>query len=144
MKRHLSMYVKNDMFGGINLPPKTNKRYYSRIRAIRNQMFFERQKLKKSLIDQEALQEKVDEWKRENPTTSIYFRSKCSSSTDDNTEETSECEKSVKRKLKSSQKVFCLCIRSLGKNDYYYTIGTSWYSWMLHIEEHVTLCRYSF
>ena len=125
MKRYLSMYVKNDMFGGINLPPKTNKRYYSRIRAIRNQIFFERQKLKKSLIDQEALKEKVDEWKRENPTTSIYFRPKCSSSTDDNTEETSECETSIKRKLKSSQKVFCLFIRSLGKKDYYYTMGTS-------------------
>ena len=104
MKRHLSMYVKNDMFGGINLPPKTNKRYYPRIRAIRNHIFFERQKLKKSLIDQEASQKKVDEWKRENPTTSIYFRPKCSSSTDDNTDETSECETSVKRKSKSSQK----------------------------------------
>ena len=65
MKRHLPMYVKSDMFGGINLPPKTNKRYYPQIRAIRDHIFFERQKLKKSLIDQEALQEKVDEWKPE-------------------------------------------------------------------------------
>ena len=103
MKRHLSMYVKNDMFGGINLPPKTNKRYYPRIRAIRNHIFFERQKLKKSLIDQEALLEKVDEWKRENPTNSIYFRPKCSSSTGDKTDENSECETNVKRKSKSSQ-----------------------------------------
>ena len=103
MKRHLSMYVKNDMFGGINLPPKTNKRYYPRIRAIRNHIFFERKKLKKSLIDQEALLEKVDEWKRENPTNSIYFRPKCSSSTGDKTDENSECETNVKRKSKSSQ-----------------------------------------
>ena len=36
-KRHLSMYVKNDM--GINLPPKTDKRYYPRIRAILNHIF---------------------------------------------------------------------------------------------------------
>ena len=91
------------MFGGINLPPKTNKRYYPRIRAIRNHIFFERQKLKKSLIDQEALLEKVDEWKRENPTNSIYFRPKCSSSTGDKTDENSECETNVKRKSKSSQ-----------------------------------------
>ena len=62
MKRHLSMYVKNDMSGGINLPPKTNKRYYPRIRVIRNHKCFERQEWKKSLIDQEALLEKVDEW----------------------------------------------------------------------------------
>ena len=40
------------MFGGINLPPKTNKRYYPRIWTICNLIFFERQKLKKSLIDQ--------------------------------------------------------------------------------------------
>ena len=59
MKRHLSMYVKKDMFGGVNLPPKTNKIYYPRIRAIRNHMLFERPKLKKSLIDKEALNEKV-------------------------------------------------------------------------------------
>ena len=59
--------------------------------------------MKKSLIDQEALQEKVDEWKQKNPTTSIYFQPKCSSSTGDNTDENSECETSVKRKSKSSQ-----------------------------------------
>ena len=53
------MYVKKDMFGGVNLPPKTNKIYYPRIQAIRNHMFFERPKLKKSLIDKEALNEKV-------------------------------------------------------------------------------------
>ena len=33
--------------------------------------FLRDKKLKKSLIDQEALLEKVDEWKRENPTNSI-------------------------------------------------------------------------
>ena len=32
--------------------------------------FLRDKKLKKSLIDQEALLEKVDEWKRENPTNS--------------------------------------------------------------------------
>ena len=47
MKRHLSMYVKNDMFGGINIPPKTNKRHYRRIRAIHNHIFFEGQKIEK-------------------------------------------------------------------------------------------------
>ena len=41
MKRHLSMCLKNEIFGGINLPLKTNKRYYPRIRAIRNQKFLE-------------------------------------------------------------------------------------------------------
>ena len=91
------------MFEGINLPPKTSKRYYTRIRVIRNHIFFERQKLKKSLIDQEVLQEKVDEWRRENPTTSIYFLPKCSSSADDSTVKNSECETNVKQKLKSSQ-----------------------------------------
>ena len=33
--------------------------------------FLRDKKLKKSLIDQEALLEKVDEWKQENPTNSI-------------------------------------------------------------------------
>ena len=103
VKRHLSVYVKNDIFGGINLRPRTNKRYYPQIWAIHNHVFFKRQKLKKSLINQEALQEIVDEWKRENPTTSIYFQPKCSSSTDDNTDKNSECETNVKRKSKSSQ-----------------------------------------
>ena len=53
------------------------------------------------MIDQEAFLEKVEEWKRENPTTSIYFRPKCSSK-DNNTDKKSECETKVKRKSKSS------------------------------------------
>ena len=47
MKCHLSMYVKNDTSGEIKIPPKTNKRHYRRIRAIRNHIFFERQKTEK-------------------------------------------------------------------------------------------------
>ena len=45
----------------------------------------------------------MDEWKRENRTTSIYFRPKYSSSIDDNTSENSKCETNVKQKSKSSQ-----------------------------------------
>ena len=54
------------------------------------------------MIDQEAFLEKVEEWKPENPTASIYFRPK-GSSKDNNTDKKSECETKVKRKSKSSQ-----------------------------------------
>ena len=93
--------------------------------------------MKKSLIDQEAFQEKMGEWKRENPTTSIYFRPICSSK-DNNSD--SECETKLKRKSKSSQNSLSVLSKTLGKKGYYYAIGTSWYSWILHIAQRVTPC----
>ena len=39
-------------------------------------MIHARRKLCHSLIDQECLQNKTKQWKKENPTTKIYFRPK--------------------------------------------------------------------
>ena len=30
IKRHLTFYIKNDIFSGTELPPKTNRRFYPR------------------------------------------------------------------------------------------------------------------
>ena len=102
MKRHLSMYVKNDMFGGINIPPKTNKRHYRRIRAIHNHIFFERQKIEK-VSDWPRSVTRKSGWMETRKSNQQYFRSKCSSSTGDNTDKNLEGEINVKRKSKSSQ-----------------------------------------
>ena len=144
VKRHLSVYVKNDIFGGINLRPRTNKRYYPQTWAIHNHVFFKRQKLKKSLINQEALQEIVDEWKRENPTTSIYFQPKCSSSTDDNTDKNSECETNVKRKSKSSQNSLLFVYQEPWQKRLLLHYGIKLVLLDATCQTTVTLCRYSF
>ena len=75
------MFFNTDISEGINLPAKTKKIYY--LRAIRNNILFERQKLKKPMIEQEVLQENVDEGKPENPKYSFLI--KCNS-TDNNTD----------------------------------------------------------
>ena len=73
------------------------------------------------MIDQEAFLEKVEEWKRENPTTSIYFRPKCSSQ-DNNTDKKSECETKVKTNQNLHKIVLCLFIKSNCKRGYYHCV----------------------
>ena len=33
-KRHLTFYIKNNIFSGAELPPKTNRRFYPRTKTI--------------------------------------------------------------------------------------------------------------
>ena len=82
MRRHLKIFVKNEIFGEKNLPNATNFRYYPRPKTIRNHMVHSKRKLLYSMIDQECLAKKVDEWRREDPSRNIYFRPKASSSGD--------------------------------------------------------------
>ena len=76
MKRLSKITLTNDIFRNGSLPEPSNKRFYPRKATIRNHMIHARRKLCHSLIDQECLQNKVEQWKKENPTTNIYFRPK--------------------------------------------------------------------
>lgn len=76
MRRHLKVIVKRELFQEESLPPKTNKRYFPRPKTIRNHMVKATRKLRRSLIDQECLVDKIDQWRQEDPATKIYFRPK--------------------------------------------------------------------
>ena len=76
MKRLLRITLTNDIFRNESLPEPSNKRFYPRKATIHNHIIHARRKLRHSLINQECLQHKTEQWKKENPTANIYFRPK--------------------------------------------------------------------
>ncbi|XP_066932038.1 uncharacterized protein [Clytia hemisphaerica] len=75
MKRLIKLVVA-DMFGKENLPPSNSRRFYPSIPIIRSKMDKSKQKLRYSMIDQECLQQKIDEWKKANPSLNTFYRPK--------------------------------------------------------------------
>eukprot|EP00795_Rhopilema_esculentum_P008951 gene8951-16584_t len=76
MRRQLRITVTHELFGGVDIATLSNRRYFPRPRTIRSHMVHAKRRLRHSLIDQECLQEKVNQWKKEQPKSSILFRPK--------------------------------------------------------------------
>ena len=76
MRRQLKIVVKHELFGGVNVPPLSNRRYFPCPRTVRNHMVHAKRRLRHSMIDQDCLQEKIRQWKEEQPTSKIFFRPK--------------------------------------------------------------------
>ena len=75
MRRCLDRFVKNEIFQS-DIPPKTNKRFFPRLKTIRSHMVEALRKLRYSKIDQECLSKKIEQWKFENSSDRIYFQPK--------------------------------------------------------------------
>ena len=85
MKKHLDGLVTDVLFSsGQRIPRKSNKRYWPRLKTITSAMKRCRRKNLKSLIDQEALQFKIDEWRMLDPSVNIFYRPKKVEQTDEN------------------------------------------------------------
>ena len=76
MKRLLKIFVKNDLFSGQNLPDSNNRRYYPNSAIIRSHIDRAKAKLRHSMIDQECLLYKIEEWKKADKFFSIFYRAK--------------------------------------------------------------------
>ncbi|XP_065677334.1 uncharacterized protein LOC101241125 [Hydra vulgaris] len=74
MQRSIRVYVKDELFRGLELPPTSSRRYYPKIQDIRNHMYKAATKLKFSKLDQENLQQKVEEWRNKYPRDKFYYR----------------------------------------------------------------------
>nr|XP_047135236.1 uncharacterized protein LOC124812497 [Hydra vulgaris] len=74
MRRHLDAFVQMKFVSNNIL--KTNKRFYPRDETIANHIEKARKNFQRSLIDQECLLGKIDEWKVYFPEACIYFRPK--------------------------------------------------------------------
>ena len=74
MRRHLELYVKKDLFSGIAMPSRSNRRYFPKKTVIRNKMYKTYVKNRFSKIDQENLAEIVKIWQQENKNDDFYFR----------------------------------------------------------------------
>ncbi|XP_065653455.1 uncharacterized protein LOC136080567 [Hydra vulgaris] len=75
MKRHLSDFV-NVEFNSKIIPEKSNKRFFPRDETIANHIKKARLNLRRSMIDQECLRDKINEWKLYFPDAKIMFRPK--------------------------------------------------------------------
>ena len=76
MRRCLDRVVNNEIFQNSDIPPKTNKRFFHRLKTIRSHMVEALRKLRHSKIDQECLANKIEQWKSKNPSNRIYFQPK--------------------------------------------------------------------
>ncbi|XP_047124446.1 uncharacterized protein LOC105850359 isoform X2 [Hydra vulgaris] len=75
MRRHLEFFVQAEFTPNNNLQ-STNKRFFPIDKTIRNHMLNARIKLRRSLIDQECLHDKINEWQRTFQKAMIKFRPK--------------------------------------------------------------------
>ena len=83
MRRCLDRYVKTTLYpSSQNVPPKTNKRFFPRLKTIRSHMLEALKKLRYSKIDQECLAKKVEQWQHESPSDKFYFQPKSSRDTE--------------------------------------------------------------
>ncbi|XP_065650020.1 uncharacterized protein LOC136078332 isoform X2 [Hydra vulgaris] len=75
MRRHLDAFIQVE-FNSNNILQKTNKRFFPSDETIANHILRARQKLCRSLIDQECLLDKINEWKIYFQDATIKFRPK--------------------------------------------------------------------
>ena len=74
MRRCLNRLVQSEIFDKNYWPPKSNKRFYPRLKTIRSHMVEAIKKLRYSKIDQECLIKKIEQWREESPEDHIYFQ----------------------------------------------------------------------
>jgi len=100
MKRHLKIVVKNEIFRGKRLPPRSNRRFWPETKTIQNHIDASKCKLRRSMIDQENLLDKIKDWK-----------------IDQNVQKTKKSKKQIIQQTKLNH--FCSYIKRSGKNAFF-------------------------
>ena len=73
VKRYLEQYVKNELFKGTALPPKT-RRYFPRKKDIANEIAKIKREKRFTHIDQDYLHHLISSWKVQKPDDMFFFR----------------------------------------------------------------------
>ena len=74
MKRHLKIYVKETLFNGQEQPNRNNRRYFPRMKTIRNHMYNATVRSRLSALDQDNVKLLIDNWTKENPEDNFFYR----------------------------------------------------------------------
>ena len=74
MKRHLKMYVKDDLFCGKNQPKRNNRRYFPKPKTIKNHMYNATVRSRLSVMDQDNVELLVDQWEKKQSGDKFYYR----------------------------------------------------------------------
>ena len=73
MRRHLKIYIKDDLFRGKEQPQHSNKRYFPRAKTIQNHMYNMAMRARLSFMDQDNVQQLTQKWKDEKGSTNDRF-----------------------------------------------------------------------
>lgn len=76
MRRHLKIYIKDDLFRGKEQPQRSNKRYFPRAKTIQNHMYNAAMRARLSFMDQDNVQQLIQKWKDEKGSTNDRFFSR--------------------------------------------------------------------
>ncbi|XP_066925584.1 uncharacterized protein [Clytia hemisphaerica] len=71
---HLETFLEKELFRDKQMPSKDNRRYYPKKTDIRSYVYRAAMKLRFSKVDQEELDHRVKEWKKEQPEDSFFYR----------------------------------------------------------------------
>ena len=74
VRRHLKIYVEQDLYKGTKAPLKSNQRFYPSKTTIRSHIYKAVVKERFSKYDQENLQKKIECWKSKCPDEIFFFR----------------------------------------------------------------------
>ena len=76
MRRHLKIYIKDDLFRDKEQPQRSNRRYFPRSKTIKNHMYNAAMRARLSVMDQDNVQELIKKWKSEKGSANdkFYFR----------------------------------------------------------------------
>ena len=83
MKRHIRIYVKDELFRDSELPSFENRQFYPRRQDIRSHMYIAAAKNWLAKMDQGNLQLKIGKWKQKSTNDFFYYRSYGAVITDD-------------------------------------------------------------
>ena len=84
MKRHLKIFIKDDLFRGKQQPGRSNRRYFPKGKTIKNHMYNATIKSRLSAIDQDNVQEMINKWENEDHRSNdkFFFRPNAEGSAD--------------------------------------------------------------
>ena len=74
VRRHLKIFVEQDLYRGRKAPPKSNQRFYPSKNTIRSYIYKAVIRERFSKFDQENLQKKVELWQSKCPDETFLFR----------------------------------------------------------------------
>lgn len=74
VRRHLRIYVEQELYRDKQVPPRTNFRFFPTKKTVRNHIYKAVVKERFSKFDQEDLKQKVEVWKQQSPNDHFMFR----------------------------------------------------------------------
>ena len=76
MKRHLKIFVHDDLFRGKVQPQRSNRRYFPHAKTVKNHMKNAAMRARLSFIDQDNIERLTEKWRNENGSSNdrFYFR----------------------------------------------------------------------